>query len=96
MRSFRGHLQEKLQDERFRRLYEEERQLADLSLRILEAREQQGLSQREVARRARITPRQLLKVENGINCNVMTFLKVCNALGLKIDLEHSQITQSVG
>ena len=34
MRSFRRHLKEKLKDERFRRLYEEERQLTELSLKI--------------------------------------------------------------
>ncbi|MBI1986901.1 MAG: helix-turn-helix transcriptional regulator [Nitrospinae bacterium] len=39
---------------------------------------------------------QLSKIENGINCNLATFLKVCNALGLKIDLDQPKITQLVG
>ncbi len=34
MRNFRRHLNEKLKDERFRRLYEEERQLTELSLKV--------------------------------------------------------------
>ncbi|MDE3259678.1 MAG: hypothetical protein OYM47_17750 [Gemmatimonadota bacterium] len=34
MRGFRRHLNEKLKDERFRRLYEAERQLTELSLKI--------------------------------------------------------------
>jgi len=38
MRSFRRHLNEKLKDERFRRLYEEERQLTELSLKIHQLR----------------------------------------------------------
>ena len=29
-----------------------------------------------------VTQQQLSKIENGINCNIITFLKVCNALGL--------------
>lgn len=29
-----------------------------------------------------VTQQQLSKIENGINCNILTFLKVCNALGL--------------
>lgn len=87
MKSFREHLKEKLKDERFRRLYEEERQLAELSLKILDTREHLGLSQAEVARKAKITQQQMSKVENGINCNITTFLKVCNALGIKIGLE---------
>ena len=58
MRSFRNHLKEKLKDERFRRIYKEEKQLAELSLKIYHLREQMGLSQKEVARRATITQQQ--------------------------------------
>ena len=91
MRSFRNHLKEKLKDERFRRIYKEEKQLAELSLKIYHLREQMGLSQKEVVtRRATITQQQLSKVENGINCNMTTFLKVCHALDLNIELEPLQ------
>ena len=96
MRTFRSYLREKLKDERFRRLYEEERQLAELSLKISDMRQQKGLSQAEVARRAQITQQQLSRVENGINCNLVTFLKVCNALDLQVDLEQSRAEQVVG
>ena len=89
MRSFRRHLNEKLKDERFRRLYEEERQLTELSLKIHHMRAQLGLSQQEVATRAKVTQQQLSKVENGINCNLTTFLKVCHALDLSVELERS-------
>ena len=87
MRSFREHLKEKLRDEHFRQLYEEEKQLANLSLKILDIREHLGLSQTEVARKAKVTQQQLSKIENGVNCNMATFLKVCNALGIKLDVE---------
>jgi HTH-type transcriptional regulator/antitoxin HipB len=93
MKTFKKHLNEKLKSEQFKRLYEEERQLAELSLRVLSAREKQGLSQKEVAQKAKVTQQQLSKVENGINCNLKTFLKVCNALDLKIDLDQSRIKQ---
>ena len=95
MKTFRKHLNEKLKDERFKRLYDEEHQLAELSLRILGARERQGLSQKEVARKAKVTQQQLSKVENGINCNLTTFLKVCNALDLRIDLGQSRAKELV-
>ena len=95
MKTFRKHLNEKLKDERFKRLYDEERQLAELSLKILGARERQGLSQKEVARKANVTQQQLSKVENGINCNLTTFLKVCHALDLKIDLGQPRAKQFV-
>ena len=86
MRTFRGHLEGKLRDERFRDLFSQEYQLARLSVGILEARERLGLSQQEVAARAKITQQQLSRVENGANCNVSTFLKVCDALGVTVEL----------
>ena len=95
MRSFRRHLNEKLKDERFRRLYDEERQLTELSLKIHQMRAQLGLSQQEVARRAKVTQQQLSKVENGINCNLTTFLKVCHALDLTVELERPNARQQV-
>lgn len=87
MKTFRGHLKEKLKVKRFKELYEEERQLAEFSLRIIEAREHLGLSQAEVAKRAKVTQQQVSKIESGINCNMTTFLRVCNALGIRMDLE---------
>jgi len=87
MRTFRKHLEEELQDEEFSRLYREEKQLAQLSLRLHSAREGLGLSQQEVAQKAKISQQQLSKLENGANCNITTFLKVCDALGVKIELE---------
>jgi len=87
MRSFKKHLRERLKDTKFRKLYEEEKKLAELSLKILDTREHLGLSQKEVARKAKVTQQQLSKLENGINCTVTTFLKVCNALRIKVELE---------
>ena len=95
MKTFRQHLKEKLKDDRFRRTYEQERQLVELALRVHHTRESLGLSQQDVAKRAKITQQQLSRVENGINCNLTTFLKVCNALGLKIDLEHDNKRRKV-
>ena len=86
MKTFRKHLNEKLKSERFKKLYSEERQLAELAVKIHGAREQLGLSQQEVAQRAKVTQQQLSKVENGVNCNIATFLKICNALNLRFDL----------
>jgi HTH-type transcriptional regulator / antitoxin HipB len=95
MKTFKKHLNEKLKNEQFKRLYEEERQLVELSFRILNAREKKGLSQKDVAQKAKVTQQQLSKVENGINCNLKTFLKVCNALDLKLDLGQSRAKQLV-
>ena len=87
MQTFAAHLKEKLQDERFRKMYEEERQLAELSLRLVVARDKSGKSQKEVAQQAQVTQQQLSKLENGASSNVTTLLKVCKALGLKLELQ---------
>jgi DNA-binding Xre family transcriptional regulator len=88
MKTYRTHLNEKLKNKRFRRLYEEERQLAELSVRLLEIREQRRLTQKEVARQAKITQQQLSRLENVISCNINTFLRVCNALGIRLELSQ--------
>ena len=96
MQTFTAHLKEKLQDERFRKMYEEERQLAELSVQLVEARAKLGWSQKEVAQQAKVTQQQLSKLENGVSCNVTTLLKVCKALGLKLELEESKELEPVG
>jgi hypothetical protein len=40
-----------------------------------------------------VTQQQVSKIEKGINCNVTTFLKVCNALGIKVDLELPRVAK---
>ena len=96
MKSFRGHLREKLKNERFRLLYEEEQQRVALALKIFRMREEMGLSQKEVARRAKITQQQLSRLENGNNCNLTTFLKVCRALDMEIEVERAKDKEPVG
>ncbi len=59
MMTFDSHLKEKLKNKRFKRMYEEEKELLDISLKILEARREQNLSQAELAKRAHITQQQL-------------------------------------
>jgi len=95
MRTFRKHLNEQLQDQNFKNCFEEEKQLLELSLKIYEERERTGLTQIEVADRAHITQQQLSKVENGENCNILTFLKVCKALNLQIGFDKINYIQPV-
>ncbi len=91
MKAFKAHLKEKLKDNKFRKIYNEERELLEISMKILEERKQLGLSQKDLSKKAHVTQQQLSKIENGMNCNVKTFLKVCNALGLRIDFEHYDV-----
>lgn len=89
MRTFAAHIEQKLKDERFRKMYEEERQMAELAVRLALARDKSGKSQKDIAREARITQQQLSKLENGARCNVNTLLKVCKALGLTLELKEA-------
>lgn len=87
MKKFRKHIEHKLLSEKFNDLFNVEKELQQLAIRILQTRNNLGLTQKELADRAKITQQQLSKVEKGINCNLITFLKVCNALEMKLTVE---------
>ncbi|HHE38561.1 MAG TPA: XRE family transcriptional regulator [Candidatus Cloacimonetes bacterium] len=90
MRTFKNHLEKKIKDKEFQTLFKEEKILLEISLKITDARKHSGLSQQALAKKAHITQQQLSKIESGLNCNMKTFLKVCYALGMKIDIDfHS-------
>ena len=91
MKTFKKNIKEELKDDKFSQLYNEERELLALSIKILEERNNLGISQKDLAKKAHVTQQQLSKVENGINCNITTFLKVCGALGLKINVENKRL-----
>ena len=84
--TFKEHLNEKVKNVNFKKMYEEEKHLLELGLLIIEAREQKGLTQRELAQKSQVTQQQLSKIENGVNCNMLTFIKVSSALGLDLTL----------
>ena len=86
LKIFRNYLNQALKDKEFAKIYAEERELVVIALKINEARVREGVSQAQLAKRANVTQQQLSKVENGINCNMTTFLRVCNALKLKFEL----------
>ena len=86
--NFKDHLNEKLKDPEFNKFYKEEKYLLDLGMAISEAREQRGLSQSELARKSQVTQQQLSKIENGVNCNILTFLKVSSALDLNLTIKR--------
>ena len=84
--NYNEHLKEKMKNPEFKKKFEEEKRLLELSYAITEAREQRGLTQKELALKSRVTQQQLSKIENGVNCNMLTFIKVSSALGLGISV----------
>jgi len=85
MKTLRSHIKESMKDAKFRKYFSEENELLKVSLQLQKAREEAGLSQKEIAEVAHITQQQVSKVENGTNCNILTYLKVSNAIGLKFE-----------
>jgi DNA-binding XRE family transcriptional regulator len=86
MKSFKNHLDNELKNPAFKQAFVEEKRLLELGLKILETREKLGLSQKELAQKCHVTQQQLSKIENGVNCNLLTFVKISSSLGLNINL----------
>jgi HTH-type transcriptional regulator/antitoxin HipB len=84
MKTFKQHLNTKLEDKQFKQAYDEEHEMLEISFKLLDARKNLGLSQAELAQRAKITQQQLSKIESGMNCTLSTFLKVCHALQVRL------------
>ncbi len=89
MRTFDKHLKKKLVDKKFNEAFNEEKQLLSIAVKIAEERNKLNLTQKELAAKAKITQQQLSKIENGVNCNVETLLKICNTLNMKLIVESS-------
>jgi len=86
MKTFRKHIETKLKDKKFAEEYLYQRELLSLSKKIAETRARKGISQVQLAKAAGITQQQLSKIENGLNCNIITFLKASRALDLNIEI----------
>jgi DNA-binding XRE family transcriptional regulator len=87
MKTFRKHLRESLKDKKFKEAYDEEKELLALSLAMHEARKKAGLSQAEIAAKAKLTQQQVSKIEKGENCNILTYMKVSHAAGFQVGLQ---------
>jgi HTH-type transcriptional regulator / antitoxin HipB len=94
MKTFRRHLRESLKDPEFKQLYDEEKELLDLSMKLQEARQKSGASQKKVAKDAQLTQQQLSKIENGENCNILTYLKASRAVGYRLTLQRLKLSSN--
>ncbi len=92
MRSLKSHLKSKINNKSFKQKFEEEKELVNISIELQNLREKSGLSQSDLAKKAHVTQQQLSKIENGINCNLSTFLKVIHALDLEISIKNRKVS----
>ena len=87
MSKFKDHLNQKLKNPEFKEEYERQRQISDLAVKIQKERMRKGLSQTDLAELAGITQQQLSKIENAVNSNILTYLKVLNALDYSLTVK---------
>lgn len=89
MKTLKSHLAESLKNQKMREIFEEEKELLEMSLKLNEERKKAGVSQKTMAKAAHLTQQQVSKVENGENCNILTYLKASRAIGLKMSFSRS-------
>ena len=87
MSKFKDHLKEKLKDSEFKSEFERQKKLSDLSIKIQQIRIKKGLSQSELAKLSGITQQQLSKIEHAVNGNILTYLKVLDALDYDLSIK---------
>ena len=84
MKSFKAHLNKKLEDPKFKEYFDEEAELLEIALKVAKLRQKEGLSQKDLAEKAHVTQQQISKIETGSNCNILTLIKVFRALNQKL------------
>ncbi|OGF50173.1 MAG: hypothetical protein A2231_06690 [Candidatus Firestonebacteria bacterium RIFOXYA2_FULL_40_8] len=80
-------LKEYLKDDKFRKLYEFEKQKLGIVKKIIEYRIKNNLSQGQLAKKAAISQQHISKIENADFKSLETLEKILNLIGYKIKLE---------
>ncbi|HNX59534.1 MAG TPA: helix-turn-helix transcriptional regulator [Spirochaetota bacterium] len=71
-------------EKRFSKMVDDEYDILSLAYRIHTEREKQGLSQKDLADKAKVTQQQLSSIEKGSNFTIKTLLRINKALGLRL------------
>ena len=88
MRTHREYLEKQLRDDRFAKDFDCEKQKLRIAYDIHSARIEQGLSQKDLARKAGVTQQMVSRIENAANANMTqsTVSKIAGALGKDVGL----------
>ena len=89
------HLKEKLKDAYFRELYELEEQKLDIVKKIIDYRIKNNLSQKQLAKKIKVTQQHISKIENGEFSSIITLEKVLLAIGYTVRIEVVRLSQRV-
>ena len=91
-RTYREYLNEKLKDPAFKKEWDEMEPEFQLIKAMLKAREEQNLSQRQLADRTGITQADISKMETGdANPTLETLKRLASGLGMTLNLSFSPV-----
>ncbi|MFA5168432.1 MAG: helix-turn-helix transcriptional regulator [Candidatus Omnitrophota bacterium] len=88
MRKFQDRLQEDLKDKNFKKAFDEEDVFARLAVEIAKVREEQGISQRELAERLHPTQQTVSRLENPRNrsFSLTTLIKLARVFHKSLEI----------
>lgn len=84
---FDDYLEKRFQDPELRSNFEAESLRLESAVALLKAREDAGLTQRELAKRVDVPQSTIARIERGNNTSVDTLSKIASALGKKLKVE---------
>lgn len=84
---FDDYLEKRPQDPESRSNFEAESLRLESAVALLKARENAGLTQRELAKRVDVPQSTIARIERGNNTSVDTLSKIANSLGKKLKVE---------
>ena len=88
MKTLNEMLENQMQDEKFRKEYEEMQPEFDVIRAIVDARTSQNLTQKELSERTGINQADISKIENGnANPALSTLKRLADGMGMKLRLE---------
>jgi len=89
------HLKEKLKDPYFKELYELEEQKLNIVKQIIDYRIKQKLTQKQLAKKARVTQQHISKIENGEFSSIVTLEKILLFIGYTVRIKAVPLSRKV-
>jgi len=88
LRKFRDRLKEELKNPEFKKAFDEEDVYSRLAIQIAKLREQQGLSQKDLAKRLRTSQQMISRLEDPHNrsFSLHTLVKLAKAFHKRLDI----------
>ena len=89
LRRFKERLSQDLQNEDFKKAFEEENLFADLAIKIANVRQEKGISQKELAKRLHTSQQMVSRLEHPKNMSfsLKTLVKIARVLNKHLSIE---------